>query len=140
MDKLYLLKGKLYAERIVPLEERISAPNNKKALDIAKGKAQQYYLLERYSVLLYVLNKKGEQIGKVSAPSKDQIITCEDCIKEKLNVSARYREVYNDGGGSDVCKKHILSNEKRKEWHKKGLLERVFDYKLKKEVNPINLR
>ncbi len=142
MTKLgeYTLRGS-FQEGIlsIPIELKVTAENDKGAFEKADEEAYKIYLVEGYSTTLGVFNSSGKQVGIVHQPDPSKRI-CETCKGESKTILARFREVYNDLTGTDVCEKHILSKKSRGEWAKNGRLERVFDYQIKMEVDRITLQ
>lgn len=137
----YELKGTLAAgTNLVPLGVVIDVLDDKTAIQEAQKEAQRSHELEGYAVVLHIFNQTGRQVGTVVAPKPGQTRPCEDCRKEGKSISARYREVYNDLTGTDVCKRHLMNKRQRREWSKNGLLERLHDYNLRKEVDSITLQ
>ncbi len=65
---------------------------------------------------------------------------CENCRTAGRSTAARYREVYDDLTGTDVCEEHLMSEDDRKKWFASGQLERLYDYTLGKEIHPVTLR
>ena len=142
MTKLreYTLRGS-FQEGIlsVPIKLKVIAKNDKWAFKKANEEAYKTYLVEGYSTTLGVFNSSGKQIGIVHQPDPSKRI-CETCKRKGKTILARFREVYDDLTGTDVCEECILSEESREKWTKDGRLERVFDYQIKSEVDRITLQ
>src|SRR3989338_1307194 len=125
---------------LIPLEESIEAASDEEAMQIAKRKALDYYKLEGNSISLQLRAINGKIIGNVNAPKDNASRLCESCLRKNLEGQAHYREIFNDGTGTDVCDQHLTDEKGRREWSSRGLLERVYDYCQEKEVNPITLQ
>ncbi len=99
-----------------------------------KGKENQG---PRTRISIFYDETKKKYIRLPAVPQKPK---CENCSREGVKKPARYREIYRDLTGTDVCEQHLMSKGSRGEWSRKGDLERVFDYELEKEVDPITLQ
>lgn len=62
------------------------------------------------------------------------------CEMTNCKEIARYRWVGSDLTGLYICEKHIGSEKERAKEVREGLLERIFDYNLKTEVEPVSLK